>query len=128
MPKKYHRSVNRVTEQFYNEVKPKLRSTQNYSGVMRKYKISQTTCRAIKNTASYAEYRERSLKSHKPKTSQQLERLVREATYDRPTQPATPQTPSRSAGEKAGAIFLLACLFTIAAGLAIGALRWGLGL
>ena len=63
MPK-YRRAVNKVTEELYNQIKPLVKTTRDYRKAKKMFGVSETTLRKIKNTRDFAEYNEKTIKSH----------------------------------------------------------------
>ena len=130
---KFRRGVNCVTPELYAELKAKLTCPSDDNKVKREYKISDTTCRNIRNTANYEEYRARLKKNHQPSSMKALDELVKNAKYDRrePNKPnvAIVEVEHESADPLARAVgvFLLACMCLIIVGITVGVLKWAFG-
>lgn len=125
---KFRRGVNCVTPELYAELKSKLNCPADDNKVMREYKISASTCRSIRNTNSYDEYRDRV--ANKRKAMRNLESIVENATYDREpkvTITTEVERPETSLGARIVGLFLLACLLLIAGSLTYAALKWAFG-
>lgn len=126
---KFRRGVNCVTPELYAELKSKLNRPADDNKVMREYKISASTCRSIRNTNSYEEYRGRV--ADKRKATRDLESVVENAIYDR--EPNTTvvieshKDEEPSIGARIVGLFLLACLLLIAGGLTYAVLKWAFG-
>lgn len=129
MAKKFSRKVNRVTPELYAELKPKLKIPADHKKVMREYGIGDSTCRSIRNTDSYEEYRARV--ADKRKATRDLESIVENATYDRKPEATVIIEAQREEKPDLGArlvgLFLLACLLAIATGLTYATLKWAFG-
>lgn len=128
---KFRRGVNCVTPEFYAEVKPKLKSPADHKKVMREYKIGDSTCRSIRNTNSYEEYRARV--ADKRKNTRKLESIVENAVYDRAPEPEITVVADVDDEKKPGVaarivgVFLVICLMLIAAGVTYATLKWAFG-
>ena len=125
---KFRRGVNCVTPELYAELKSKLNRPADDNKVMREYKISASTCRSIRNTNSYDEYRDRV--ANKRKAMRDLESIVENATYDREpkvTITTEVERPETSLGARIVGLFLLTCLLLIAGGLTYAVLKWAFG-
>ena len=129
MAKKFSRKVNCVTPELYAELKPQLKSPADHKKVMREYGIGDSTCRSIRNTGSYEEYRSRV--ADKRKATRDLESIVENATYDRKPEATViieaqreekPDFIARLVG-----LFLLACLIAIVTGFTYAVLKWAFG-
>lgn len=131
---KFRRGVNRVTPELYAELKPKLNTPADHKKVMREYKIGDSTCRSIRNTDSYEEYRARV--ADKRKATRDLESIVEHATYDREpkvTMVAYESSKEPEDDDKPGiaarivGVFLVICIMLIATGLTYATLKWAFG-
>ena len=126
---KFRREVNCVTPGLYAELKSKLNRPADDKKVMREYKIGASTCRTIRNTKSYEEYRSRV--ADKRKAARELESIVENATYDREPKVTiiaeAEHEEKTSVGARIVGLFLLACLLFIAAGLTFATLKWAFG-
>ena len=126
---KFRRRVNCVTPELYAELKSKLKRPVDDKKVMRKYKIGNSTCRSIRNTKSYEEYRARV--ADKRKVTRELESIVENATYDREPKATIVLEAEKSEKLNIGArvvgCFLLACLLLIAVGVTYATLKWAFG-
>ena len=126
---KVRRGVNCVTPELYAELKPKLTCPADHKKVMREYKIGDSTCRSIRNTNSYEEYRARV--ADKRKAARQLESIIENTTYDRKPKVTiiaeAEHEEKTSIGVRLVGLFLLACTLLIAAGLTFATLKWAFG-
>ncbi len=126
---KFRRGVAVVTSELYDELKTKLHRPSDDRKVMREYKIGASTCRTIRNTADYSEYRERiDRRREKDKATRQLESIVRDAAYDREMPDVTITTEAEpSLAARVAGLFLLICLLLIALGITYATLKWAFG-
>ena len=126
---KFRRGVNCVTPEIYAELKSKLNRPADDEKVMREYKLGASTCRTIRNTKSYEEYRARV--ADKRKATRQLESIVENATYDREPKVTiiaeAEHEEKPSIGARIVGLFLLACMLLIATGLTYATLKWAFG-
>lgn len=130
---KFRRGVNRVTPELYAELKPKLTRPSDHKKVMREYKIGDSTCRSIRNTNSYEEYRARV--ADKRKATRDLESIVEHATYDREPKVTMvafendePEKKDKvNVAARIVGLFLVICLLLIAVGVTYATLKWAFG-
>lgn len=138
---KFRRGVNRVTPEFYAELKSKLVKPSDDKKIMREYKIGQTTAQMIRNTTDFDEYRARAKRNHeKTKATRELDKIVKDAKYDRNSEFPTLQ-PNFAANHKtrtrdedysplgrAIGWMLTICFLLIALGVTYAVLKWAFGL
>lgn len=123
---KNHKKVSCITPELYAELKAQLHSPADDENVRMIYGISDTTCRAIRNTKSYSDYRERVNRRHSNQNMRELDELIKNAKYDRCEYPEINEDDTSLLARLVG-FFLLACLLIIAGSLAYAAVRWAAG-
>lgn len=133
-----------ISKTRYNEIKKYLHDPADDAGVMKKFGISQTTTRDIRNTRDYAEYCERRFRYHgypkrakynaEPKTSE-----VKGASAPTPDKAKMPlvipvpvpieaEKDDTSVLAKVVGTFLILCLCAAIATLTYKLICWGFGL
>lgn len=130
------RGVVRITPELYAEIKSKLHEPSDDEKIMREYKIGKTTAQTIRNTANYESYRKL---ADRQKAERELDKITRNAKYDREEEPAAeaPKAPKigvaivehheeSNALARAVGVFLVVCLLLIVCGITLGVLRWAL--
>lgn len=131
-----------ISKAKYDEIKKYLHVPADDAGVMKKFSISQTTTRDIRNTKDYAEYCERRFRYHGyPKRSANLgsKMPVMSSHISAPDKVKTPivipvpvpvedEKDDMSVLAKIVTVFLILCLCVAIATLTYKLLCWGFGL
>lgn len=131
-----------ISKARYNEIKKYLHAPADDAGVMKKFGISQTTTRDIRNTRDYAEYCERRFRYHgypkrfnsNTKVKVPMDVPILDSSGDKmPTiipiiAPAKPKKDDTDILTKVIGVFLVLCLCAAVAALTYKLLCWSFGL
>ena len=131
-----------ISKAKYDEIKKYLKVPADDAGVMKKFGISHTTTRDIRNTRDYAEYCERRFRYHgypKRVNNNTKAKVPMDVPILTPSGDEIPTiipiiTPTKTKKDntdvltKVISVFLVLCLCAAAAALTYKLLRWGFGL